>query len=113
MRISFTNSLPFYWGICISPCFPSITPLTPRSAGVSRCQVRTLPPKETQTELHDINIKQLELERQGVELEKTIRQLTEQDDKQQKGNGERGGLVVPSRTSDCIKVMARGRGWLY
>ena len=48
-------------------------------------QVRTLPPKETQTELHDINVKQLEMERQGVELEKTIRQLTEQDDKQQKG----------------------------
>ena len=47
--------------------------------------MKTLPPKETQTELHDINIKQLELERQGVELEKTIRQLTEQDDKQQKG----------------------------
>ena len=52
---------------------------------IPRAQVKTLPPKETQTELHDINIKQLELERQGVELEKTIRQLTEQDDKQQKG----------------------------
>ncbi|XP_037074473.1 MICAL-like protein 1 [Pollicipes pollicipes] len=47
-------------------------------------QVKTLPPKETQTELHDINVKQLELERQGVELEKTIRQLTELEDKQQK-----------------------------
>ncbi|XP_043246931.1 MICAL-like protein 1 isoform X3 [Amphibalanus amphitrite] len=47
-------------------------------------QVKTLPPKETQTELHDINVRQLELERQGVELEKTIRQLTEQDDKSQK-----------------------------
>jgi len=47
-------------------------------------QVRTLPPKETQTELHDINVKQLELERQGVELEKTIRQLTELERKEQK-----------------------------
>ena len=87
-------------------------PANPRSAGVSRCQVRTLPPKETQTELHDINIKQLELERQGVELEKTIRQLTEQDDRQQKGSGGRGGLVVPNRTTGNRKVVAREEAYL-
>jgi hypothetical protein len=54
-------------------------PAPPRPIPPKR-QVRKLPRKAVNTELVDIEIKQQELETQGVDLEKTIRQLCEKGD---------------------------------
>ena len=51
-------------------------PATPRPTPQKR-QLRKLPLKMIQTELDDIEVKQLELERQGVSLEQSIRSVTE------------------------------------
>merc|ERR1739848_49495 len=56
-------------------------PAPPRPIPPKR-QVKKLPRKAVNTELLDIEVKQLELERQGVELEKTIRELCEKSDKE-------------------------------
>merc|ERR1719491_796478 len=45
-------------------------------------QVKKLPRKAVNMELLDIEVKQLELERQGVDLEKTIREVCEKSDKE-------------------------------
>ena len=51
-------------------------PAPPRPSPQKR-QLRKLPLKVIQTELDDIEVKQLELERQGVSLEQSIRSVTE------------------------------------
>ena len=56
-------------------------PAPPRPIPPKR-QVKKLPRKAVNTELLDIEVKQQELERQGVELEKTIRELCEKSDKE-------------------------------
>ena len=56
-------------------------PAPPRPIPPKR-QVKKLPRKSVNTELLDIEVKQQELERQGVELEKTIRELCEKSDKE-------------------------------
>merc|ERR1712223_257061 len=50
-------------------------------------QVKKLPRKAVNMELVDIEIKQLELERQGVDLEKTIREVCEKSDKEREEAG--------------------------
>merc|ERR1712018_599258 len=50
-------------------------------------QVKKLPRKAVNNELMDIEIKQLELERQGVDLEKTIREVCEKSDKEREEAG--------------------------
>ncbi|XP_046463458.1 MICAL-like protein 1 isoform X3 [Daphnia pulex] len=54
-------------------------PAPPRPSPQKR-QLRKLPLKGIQQELDDIEIKQVELERQGVNLEQNIRDLTEPED---------------------------------
>ncbi|XP_032797702.2 MICAL-like protein 1 isoform X3 [Daphnia magna] len=54
-------------------------PAPPRPSPQKR-QLRKLPLKGIQQELDDIEIKQVELERQGVSLEQNIRNLTEPED---------------------------------
>lgn len=54
-------------------------PAPPRPSPQKR-KLRKLPLKEIQQELEDIEVKQLELERQGVQLEQNIRNLTEPED---------------------------------
>ena len=54
-------------------------PAPPRPLPQKR-QLRKLPAKVIQQELEDIEVKQLELERQGVHLERNIRSLTEPED---------------------------------
>ena len=60
-----------------------------------------LPREAVNQELRDNEIKQSELERQGVKLEKTIRELTKQ---QQEGenvdNGDRATVAVPATEGD-------------
>lgn len=56
-------------------------PAPPRPIPQKR-QVKKIPRKAVNTELHDIEIKQQELERQGVKLEKTIRELCERNDRE-------------------------------
>lgn len=56
-------------------------PAPPRPIPAKR-QVKKLPRKAINSELIDIEIKQTELERQGVDLEKTIRELCEKSDKE-------------------------------
>merc|ERR1712156_201190 len=48
---------------------------------------KKLPRKAVNVELVDIEIKQLELERQGVDLEKTIREVCEKSDKEREEAG--------------------------
>ncbi len=84
-----------------------LTPLSPNKAAVEgqwkrkkgpapprpipqKRQVKKLPRKAVNTELHDIEVKQRELERQGVKLERTIRELCERKDRE-KGGSEGGG----------------------
>ena len=50
-------------------------------------QVKKLPRKAVNMELLDIEVKQLELERQGVDLEKTIREVCEKSDKEREEAG--------------------------
>ena len=54
-------------------------PAPPRPIPPKR-QVKKLPRKAVNTELHDIEVKQQELERQGVELEKSIREVCAKSD---------------------------------
>lgn len=54
-------------------------PAPPRPIPPKR-QVKKLPRKAVNTELHDIEVKQQELERQGVDLEKNIREVCERTD---------------------------------
>uniref|UniRef100_A0A0K2UHZ5 Uncharacterized protein n=1 Tax=Lepeophtheirus salmonis TaxID=72036 RepID=A0A0K2UHZ5_LEPSM len=61
-------------------------PAPPRPIPPKR-QVKKIPRKAVNTELIDIEVKQLEFERQGVQLEKTIRELCEKNDSEQKENG--------------------------
>ncbi|TRY63840.1 hypothetical protein TCAL_06865 [Tigriopus californicus] len=56
-------------------------PAPPRPIPQKR-QVKKIPRKAVNTELHDIEIKQQELERQGVKLEKTIRELCDRNDRE-------------------------------
>lgn len=56
-------------------------PAPPRPLPPKR-QVKKLPRKAVNMELMDIEVKQQELERQGVDLEKTIREVTEKSDKE-------------------------------
>jgi hypothetical protein len=56
-------------------------PAPPRPIPQKR-QVKKLPRKAVNTELQDIEIKQQELERQGVRLEKTIREVCEKNDQE-------------------------------
>ena len=61
-------------------------PAPPRPIPPKR-QVKKLPRKAVNTELLDIEVKQQELERQGVELEKSIRQVCEISDKERSEAG--------------------------
>lgn len=61
-------------------------PAPPRPIPQKR-QVKKLPRKAVNTELHDIEIKQQELERQGVKLERSIRELCEQGDRERSEQG--------------------------
>ncbi len=61
-------------------------PAPPRPIPQKR-QVKKLPRKAVNTELYDIEIKQQELERQGVKLEKTIRELCERNDRERAERG--------------------------
>ncbi len=61
-------------------------PAPPRPIPQKR-QVKKLPRKAVNTELHDIEIQQQELERQGVKLEKTIREVCEKNDRERSEAG--------------------------
>ena len=61
-------------------------PAPPRPLPPKR-QVKKLPRKAVNTELFDIEVKQQELERQGVELEKSIREVCEISDKERSEAG--------------------------
>ena len=61
-------------------------PAPPRPIPQKR-QVKKLPRKAVNTELHDIEIKQQELERQGVRLERNIRELCERGDRERSEQG--------------------------
>ena len=61
-------------------------PAPPRPIPPKR-QVKKLPRKAVNTELADIEIKQAELERQGVKLEKTIRECCEKTDRERQEAG--------------------------
>ena len=54
-------------------------PAPPRPSPQKR-KLRKLPLKEIQQELADIEVKQIELERQGVNVEQAIRNVTEPED---------------------------------
>ncbi len=62
-------------------------PAPPRPIPQKR-QVKKLPRTAVNTELMDIEVKQGELERQGVKLETTIRELCEKRDREQREKGE-------------------------
>ena len=85
-----TNTDSFKKSIVLTPMSPNKSsvdgqwkkkkgPAPPRPIPAKR-QVKKLPRKAVNQELHDIEVKQQELERQGVKLEKTIRDLTNQND---------------------------------
>lgn len=61
-------------------------PAPPRPLPQKR-HLRKLPVQSIQQELNDIEVKQLELERQGVSLEQNIRDITEADDCDTGNNG--------------------------
>ena len=63
-------------------------PAPPRPLPQKR-QLRKLPVKMIQQQLEDIEVKQLELERQGVALEQNIRSITDPDD-----TGDRGSSSI-------------------
>ncbi len=77
-------------------------PAPPRPVPQKR-QVKKLPRKAVNTELHDIEVKQRELERQGVKLETTIRELCQKRDAELKAEeGEEGGASVPPADRDSL-----------